>query len=92
MKSRSVKADMDARDKQWGEFLQRIGGVESLSFHLTRQSGNRWKVFNVTQQDRNRDTLRQLIHAGVASCHSLQRRFLSSSVAMCGTIYLVRTK
>ena len=44
---------------------ERIGGVESLSFKLTRQSGNRWKIFNVTQEDRNRQELRGLIHEGV---------------------------
>ena len=88
----SVKAEQEARDQQWQAFIQRIGGVESLSFHLTRQSGNRWKLFNVTQEDRNRDTLRQLIHAGVGARSRLQRRSRSSSAAMCGTTCLVRTR
>ena len=39
--------------------------MSSLSFNLTRQSGNRWKIFNVTQKDRNREELRRLIHQGV---------------------------
>lgn len=92
MRRSSVKAEQEARDQQWQAFIQRIGGVESLSFHLTRQSGNRWKLFNVTQEDRNRDTLRQLIHAGVGTRSRLQRRSRSSSAAMCGTTYLVRTR
>lgn len=41
--------------------------MESLSFKLTRQSGNRWKIFNVTQEDRNRQELRGLIHEGVGA-------------------------
>ncbi|CBK23459.2 uncharacterized protein [Blastocystis hominis] len=53
------------RETRWKSFLARIGGVESLSFKLTRQSGNRWKIFNVTQEDRNRQELRGLIHEGV---------------------------
>ena len=87
-----MKAELEARDQQWQAFIQKIGGVESLSFHLTRQSGNRWKLFNVTQEDRNRDTLRQLIHAGVGSRVSLQRRSRSSSAATCGTTCPVRTR
>lgn len=53
------------RNQRWDEFIKKIGGVEQLSFNLTRQSGNRWKMINVTQKDRNRDELRHLIHQGV---------------------------
>ena len=53
------------RNQHWDEFVKKIEGVEHLSFNLTRQSGNRWKMINVTQKDRNRDELRRLIHQGV---------------------------
>lgn len=54
------------RDEEWDRFIRRIGGVDSLSFKLTRQSGNRWKVISLTQQDRDREDLRRLIHNGVS--------------------------
>ena len=65
--SRSHAALCADREARWKSFLDRIGGVESLSFKLTRQSGNRWKIFNVTQEDRNRQELRGLIHEGVGA-------------------------
>lgn len=65
LSSRSHSALLTDREARWKSFLERIGGVESLSFKLTRQSGNRWKIFNVTQEDRNRQELRGLIHEGV---------------------------
>ena len=56
---------IETRNTAWDHFLTKVGGVSSLSFNLTRQSGNRWKIFNVTQKDRNREELRHLIHQGV---------------------------
>ena len=83
MSDRSKKSELEERDAEWSAFIKRIGGVESLSFHLTRQSGNRWKLFNVTQKDRDRDTLRHLIHAGVGvslSLHPKVPQFLRGDV------------
>lgn len=71
LSSRSHSALLADREARWKSFLERIGGVESLSFKLTRQSGNRWKIFNVTQEDRNRQELRGLIHEGVEAFSEL---------------------
>lgn len=61
----SHEEDIPERNAEWERFIRRIGGVDSLSFNMTRQSGNRWKIINITQQDRDREVLRKLIHRGV---------------------------
>ncbi len=66
--------------------MKKIGGVEHLSFNLTRQSGNRWKMINVTQKDRNRDELRHLIHQGVSEFGRFYFRFLIICEVMYGII------
>lgn len=48
----------------WNTFLDSIGGVQSLSFGWTRQSGQRWGL-GMTGQSRKRRQLRMLIRGGV---------------------------
>ena len=74
------------RNAAWAVFIRHIGGVDSLSFNLTRQSGNRWKIINITQGDRDRDELRKLIHCGVWMDVLIINRFLNISEVMFGFI------
>ena len=48
----------------WKEFLQNLGGAAKLSFSWSRQSGKKWTQ-SLTSMNRQRNTLRMLMHGGV---------------------------
>ena len=56
---------METREEKWREFLDRLGGAQELCFAMTRQSGRRWNLIQLTARDRDRGILRELIHQGV---------------------------
>ena len=56
---------METREAKWREFLDHLGGAQELCFAMTRQSGRRWNLLQLTARDRDRGNLRELIHQGV---------------------------
>ena len=71
----------------WNTFLDSIGGVQSLSFGWTRQSGQRWGM-GVIGHSRKRRQLRTLVRAGVGLQKACGVMNISKwiFVGMCGII------
>ncbi|KAK8831235.1 hypothetical protein WA577_003405, partial [Blastocystis sp. JDR] len=58
------RARAAANEQSWREFLEGIGGVESLNFGWCRQSGNKWSLL-AGKEAKQRRHLRALVHEGV---------------------------
>lgn len=83
--NRSNKQRWKKRESDWQDFIKSIGGISTLNFGWTRQSGKQWK-FSLAGDARGRNQLRHLIREGVFMVFHIHCRFLFHYVLMFGII------
>lgn len=81
---REDRARAAANEQSWREFLEGIGGVESLNFGWCRQSGNKWSLL-AGKEAKQRRHLRALVHEGVGIGSCLNKRSRTHCGRVCGS-------